>query len=85
MGSKSSEEVGENIRLWFAPWRKIFTQEEMLTSPKKPSRFPLLQSMEFVVAISNTDWCIQIMKDTDDFVDIMKMLLLLKKVRCLWY
>ena len=28
MGSKSSEEVGENIRLWFAPWRKIFTQEE---------------------------------------------------------
>ena len=55
----------------------IFT---MLTSPKKPSRFPLLQSMEFVVAISNTDWCIQIMKDTDDFVDIMKMLLLLKKV-----
>ena len=60
----------------------IFT---MLTSPRKPSRFPLLQSMEFVVAISNTDWCIQIMKDTDDFVDIMKMLLLLKKVRCLWY
>ena len=53
--------------------------------PKKPSRFPLLQSMEFVVAISNTDWCIQIKKDTDDFVDIMKMLLLLKKVRCLWY
>ena len=28
MGSKSSEEVGENMRLWFAPWRKIFTQEE---------------------------------------------------------
>ena len=28
MGRKSSEEVGENIRLWFAPWRKIFTQEE---------------------------------------------------------
>ena len=26
MGSKSSEEVGENIRLWFAPWRKIFTR-----------------------------------------------------------
>ena len=60
----------------------IFT---MLTSPKKPSRFPLLKCMEFVVAISNTDRCIQIMKDTDDFVDIMKMLLLLKKVRCLWY
>ena len=38
----------------------------MLTSPKKPSRFPLLQSMEFVVTISNTDRCIQIMKDTDD-------------------
>ena len=57
----------------------------MLTSPKKPSRFPLLQSMEFVVTISNTDRCIQIMKDTDDFVDIMKMLLLLNKVRCLWY
>ena len=51
----------------------------MLTSPKKPSRFPLLQSMEFVVAISNTDRCIQIMKDTDDFVNIMKMLLLFEK------
>ena len=55
----------------------VFT---ILTSPKKPSRFPVLQSMEFVVDISNTEQCIQIMKDTDNFVDIMKMLLLLKKV-----
>ena len=62
--------------IWGGGGGYIFT---MLTSPKKPSRFPLLQSMEFVVAISNTDWCIQIMKDTDDFVDIMKMLLLLKR------
>ena len=73
---------GQNNIVDFILGGYIFT---MLTSPKKPSRFPLLQSMEFVVAISNTDWCIQIMKDTDDFVDIMKRLLLLKKVRCLWY